>query len=517
MSTWLKKYERVIGAALMALLPLVCCVVTCALEGRTITDAYLPASEWNDELIYYKLVEGIVDFGFPQGYFGFNESHSELFSFAAWSPVLVWPWVLWGLIFGWNLLSPIICNIVLVSLAMFLFVWFAKPSKKQIGILAVLFICFTPFTRYMLSGMPEVICFAMVIVTFALSVSYLQKEHIGKLIALFVMTATMTLMRPYLIVFMLFPLYFLLKKKKWPGAIGDIAILLVTGLTYMLIKKYMSAEYFNPLFRTDFITAFGGGFLAGIKNLVYQILVKGKEYFAMLIEGFKSGLAAGAYFGGFWVMLVILAIQAVHNFRKKQKEQFILNGFLAACFVAMWLALLLMYKPFEGSKHLITFMVVGLFAISLMETRFYKKMIVTAAVCVYLYGVLAEAHPYDYQIPYRHAELEAAVAGWQEIFAGEMTLAEEDAPNFENTVIWTLYDNSVGDGTLTMTPWQYLYGLPNGFGVNCCYPEYVVEHFDELQSKYLIVIPGGSVEAFFEEKGVTKLAEKDGVILYRLR
>ena len=132
-----KRYMTLLKAVLMALLPLLCCLVRTAAEGRSIGQVYLPSSEWNDELFYFKQVEGIVNYGFPRGYFGFNESHALQLSFAAWSPVLVFPWILWGLLFGWNLLSPVICNIVLLTITMFVFVWLVKPTWKQLGILTV--------------------------------------------------------------------------------------------------------------------------------------------------------------------------------------------------------------------------------------------------------------------------------------------------------------------------------------------------------------------------------------------
>ena len=83
-----KRYMTLLKAVLMALLPLLCCLVRTAAEGRSIGQVYLPSSEWNDELFYFKQVEGIVNYGFPRGYFGFNESHALQLSFAAWSPVL---------------------------------------------------------------------------------------------------------------------------------------------------------------------------------------------------------------------------------------------------------------------------------------------------------------------------------------------------------------------------------------------------------------------------------------------
>ena len=140
--SWIKGHENLLWAVVMSLLPLICCAATCAFQGQRLSSVYLPASEWNDELFYFKQVEGIVNYGYPQGYFGFNESHARQLSFAAWSPVLVWPWILWGLVFGWNLQSPVICNIVLMMITMFGFVRLVKPDRKQLGVLTLLFVSF---------------------------------------------------------------------------------------------------------------------------------------------------------------------------------------------------------------------------------------------------------------------------------------------------------------------------------------------------------------------------------------
>ena len=75
---------------------------------------------------------------------------------------------------------------------MFVFVWLVKPTWKQLGILTVLFSLYTLFTRYMLSGMPEVICFGMLILFYGLAFSYLNKETKGKLTAMFIVSVLLT-------------------------------------------------------------------------------------------------------------------------------------------------------------------------------------------------------------------------------------------------------------------------------------------------------------------------------------
>ena len=202
---WFEEDKRYVtwGKALtLALLPFLCCLVTCAVQGRGIGEVYLPSSEWNDELFFYRQVESIVRYGFPQGYYGFNESHGLLLSFAAWSPVLVLPWIIWGFLFGWNFLAPVVCNIVLMTLAVFLFGLLVKPTRKQMGILALLFCLYTPYVRYMLSGMPEIICMSHLIVFYGLAVSCGREEKTWKLVCMFVVTGLLTLMRPYMLLFL---------------------------------------------------------------------------------------------------------------------------------------------------------------------------------------------------------------------------------------------------------------------------------------------------------------------------
>ena len=317
-----KRYMTLLKAVLMALLPLLCCLVRTAAEGRSIGQVYLPSSEWNDELFYFKQVEGIVNYGFPRGYFGFNESHALQLSFAAWSPVLVFPWILWGLLFGWNLLSPVICNIVLLTITMFVFVWLVKPTWKQLGILTVLFSLYSLFVRYMLSGMPEVICFSLLILFYGLAMSYLKKESRGKLIAMLVISVLLTLMRPYMLLFLALACYFWICRNKKAGWIGSILIVAATGITYALIKHYLGAEYFTPLFYTDWITTFfTDGIGAGFRNLFGTLYWKGLEFYRHCIEGGRNGLASGAFFDGYLLVLLILLVQSFLDIRTLRRAK----------------------------------------------------------------------------------------------------------------------------------------------------------------------------------------------------
>ncbi|MCM1568080.1 MAG: hypothetical protein NC081_01385 [Roseburia sp.] len=522
-----KRYIVLLKAVLMGFLPLVCCLVSCGIQGKSIGQVYLPMSEWNDELFYFKQVEGIVHYGYPQGYFGFNESHALKLSFAAWSPVLVFPWIVWGLLFGWNMMSPVICNIFLLSLAMALFVCLVRPTWKQLGVLTLLFCLYMPFVRYMLSGMPEIICFSLLILFYGLAVNDIRRERGWKLFCLFLLSGLLTLMRPYFLLFMLLPAFLWVRKRGWRGVVGSC--LTVAGVfgCYAMIKHYLGAEYFAPLFFTDWIEAFlergiGGGVIYTLSKLKSM----GSAFWEHTQRGFTEGLASGAFFGGYLTMLAVLLWQSLTELRKylaqrraaqagQRPEAFamlVTELHLTFCFVGMFFALLLMYKLTEGSKHLLTFMAAGIFVISLMKTRFYKKAVVLGAVFAYLYSYKA-VEPYDYQVPFWEEARYEQVETWRQELQGELALADKEAPCFDNCVIWVLND-WVEEGWRS-TRWQLLYALPEGFGISCCEQSYVLEHLDTLESRYIAFPAGGSLEGLCARKGFREIYRDGDMALYQ--
>lgn len=505
-------------AVMMGLLPLLCCVLTCAIHGYRINDIYLPASDWNDELFYYKQVESILTYGYPQGYFGFNESHALKLSFAAWSPVLVFPWLVFGAVFGWNMMSPIYCNILLMMIACVGFVLLVKPKWKQLFLLTILFCVFTPFSLYMLRGMPECICFSMLILYYALMEWYRREEKFCGVVWMLIFAGLMTLMRPYLLLFLIYPMVMWIRRSKKWGIPGSLLLFLGILGTYFAINHYLAAEYFTPLFKTDWVEPFlQGHIFSGIRGIFSRLYHNGKTFVTLTIEGLRSGLTEGAFFAGYLAIMFLLAWQALAEWREKNRRKALDYIYLAFCFFAMLIALLLMYKMKEGSKHLLTFVAVGIFVLSGMKTKFYKKVMFFSALCVYLYSVKATSE-IDYQICFGTPERIAKVEAWEEIFDRELVLNMDNVPNYDNVIIWVFADSveDAGQTRSVLTDWQILYGLPEGFGVSCCYDTYVLENFDTLKSKYITIPVGGSVQQLCEEKGLRLLGQDSSVCVYEL-
>ncbi len=555
---WKREWRTWLKAAILACLPVIACLVYCAARGQGIGQVYLPSSERNDELIYYKQVEAILHCGYPRGYFGFNESHALKLSFAAWSPVLLLPWVLWGLVFGWNLLSPVLCNLFLLTAAMFLFGLLAKPDWKQLGITAFLFFLFVPFAWYMLCGMPEIGCISLLIVFYGTAMDRLRRERGWQLALMFLLAGLLTLMRPYLLLFLFLPAWLWIfapagrtdmdrvageegtgapgssgkgrafkgwLQARWKAILGTAAIFAAVLGAYAGINHFLAAEYLEPLFYMDWLTAFfERGLLGGLRNFFGSLYYSGMEFLRYMRQGAMSGLAAGSIFCCYIVMLLLLLCQGIRDFaalgrgRRKGEDtkelsgQLVLEGHLAFAFLGMLFAQLLMYNFYDGCKHLLTFLAVGIFVVGRMRTVYFKKAVLTGAVFAWFFfyhGTSFEA----YQPDFAEQTVVAETERWEEALGRELALTGGPEPNYENVVIWVLTDE-LPEGPVA-TGWQYLYSLPAGFGISCCTADYVMEGFDSLQSRYLCVVPGGPVEEMCRQMGYERIVENEYAALYR--
>jgi len=508
---FVSKYNRILKALLMGMVPVLLCVITCLIDGKGVWDVYIPSSTWNDELYYYKLVEAILEHGYPMGYFGFNESHALKLSFAAWSPVLLLPWVLWGLLFGWNLMSPVLCNIVMMGLAIFLFTYLTKPGKGQMIGMAAMLSMFTPLVRYTFACMPEISCFLLIIVFLGLAISYCEKASNGKIVGMFILSALATLMRPYFILFMLLPAYYWFKKHKVVGSIGSLFIMGVTGIVYGAIKYYLGAEYFTDLFNTEWIEKFfSDGIIAGIKFMLYKIYDVGIQFTRMLIESFISGLPAGALFAAFVLIFGLMVLTVLGKWKRKEKDVSVYAHF-TFCTFGMWIALLLMYKMTEGSKHLSAFIVTGILMVSLVSVKQCWKWVVTTLLCGFLFVIMAK-EPVNYEIPYKTDELESKLTALHEELEENLELSDS-SPSFENTVIWVFSD--IVEGEEIQLAWQMLYLFPDEYGINLCYGDYVLENLDSLKSRYIATLPGGEIDKLLKEKGAKIMAENEAIVIYK--
>lgn len=549
------------AALLLALVPWICAWMYCLLKGQGFGDIYLPASPWNDELFYYKLTENVISYGYPQGYFGFNESHGLYLSFAAWSPVLLLFWVIWGFFFGWNLLSPMLCNLTLLSVAMFLFCVLVKPGKRQSLLIGILYAAFLPVTRFALSCIPEAELFGLFIIFLGLAMSC-RRAYKGWMVGImFALAMLMTWMRPYLILLFLTPVVLWVSRKGKKMLVPTGVMAAATVAVYGMISHFFSAPYLTDLFYTEWITVyFEQGFLAGIKYTIWKLYTSLASVAEMVWENLtaKNGLisAAGLYYFIFLLLFLLLLAKFIYfigkcfgrgkmqsvsagerdlPFRRAARKDwmgFLLEGQMLLCMAGFFAADLLMYRLQEGGRHTLVYIVGCIFLLPFVETVSLKRgagkraiffsgqemaslmVPLTTAVVFLLLFIGRGDIPYEFSLPFGKAEHRADLEDMARQLAENMELSES-VPSYDNTVIWTAWDSV--DGETKTVDFGAYYAVPKGFGINLCDGGYMDVNLENLQSRYIGVIPGGDFEKRCLAAGGEAVGECERLVIYDMR
>lgn len=549
------------AALLLALVPWICAWVYCLLRGRGFGDIYLPASPWNDELFYYKLTENVISYGYPQGYFGFNESHGLCLSFAAWSPVLLLFWVIWGFFFGWSLLSPILCNLTLLSVSMFLFCVLVRPGKRQSLLIGILYAAFLPVTRFALSCIPEAQLFGLFIIFLGLAMSC-QRAYKGWMVGImFALAMLMTWMRPYLILLFLTPAVLWACRKGKKTFVTTGGIVAVTAVVYWMINHFFSAPYLTDLFYTEWITVYyKQGFMAGAKYTVWKLYDSLVSVAEMIRENLtvKDGLisAAGLYYFIFLLLFFLLLAKFIYYIGKcfgrgktqsvsagkwdltfygaaqKNWMKFLLEGQMLLCMAGFFAADLLMYRLQEGGRHTLVYIVGCIFLLPFIGEASLKRSSVkkagpfagremvsravpAAAAVVFLLLFTGRGDiPYEFEVPFGEPEHRADLGDMAEQLSENMTLSE-DAPSYDNTVIWVIWDSV--DGETETVDFGAYYAVPKGFGINLCDGGYMDANLENLRSRYIGVMPGGDFEKRCQAAGGEAVGECSRLVIYDMR
>lgn len=508
-------YLKSAGFLWLVFLPLLCCMIYCLKTGNSIRDIYLPASQWNDEIIYYKEVEGMLHYGMPLGYFGYSENHALIGSLSVWSPVLLLPWYLWGLLFGWNMLSPFWCNIVLLMLAMGIFYFLVKPIWRQVLWITIFYSVFLHFTRYALSAQVEAPIYALLIVCLGLIYSVKRKFVYKNLVALYLVCTVLTLMRPYCILLSCIPGYYLYKKDKRYIGIG-ISIVGLQLLAYFAVTHYFCSPYLDgqSLVGLAWLQVFfEEGFKAGLKNFLYIFLSSWNTYMgyigSSLIYGSSYAENAGIMFA---VIFIIFCYKLYVAFCRKDNDALLWNGFWVIYYIIMFLAVIYLFGIASGQKHTLCFTILGLFILAMdgLETR---KMCWLLLLMAYLFVFSTTSGGYAWGIPYVDINVQGELQEGEKALKDSIKL--KNYISYDNTIVWVFDD--VVDGQIVHSNWQMLYALPPGMGINMCLLEEIASDLSDIQSKYIFAAASGRIDERCQEIGAKKLVEYGGAVIYQLK
>ena len=527
-------------AAVLALLPLLNCIIFSLVSGHASGRISLLGSTWNDELFYFKQVEGIIKGGYPFGYFGFNESHALKLSFAAWSPVLAIPWVFFGKIFGWTYISPFIYNCIFYSAALAGLVLLTKPDWKKVLYIAIGYSLFALNARYIYSCMPEVIIWSAMLIFYGTAAGIKAGQGIGntkgknsgknngknngRYATLYIMSVLLTLMRPYLIVMFLLPLSLAFLERGRKRKAGLLAAGCGAGLfavvIYALISRFLTAKYFTSIYNTAWLHAFKNeGFASGLREtgkIFASIGVKSLDVFYRIKLAFTVHQPDGAFYLLQIMIIIIFTVSGLILFKRRKIREALVWTHFALAALALLLAVMLLYKPVEGSKHLLTFIVPGIILLPFIGKKEYVRIIPIAVVCIILLYVKLPGYG-DFVLPHGDSKTVESFEYWEECFDRELVLDKEKKPSYDNTVIWVYNDtvNEDGGETVVTSDWQMLYAVPEGFGINCCMGDYVYENSGSINSKYICTVSGGRLDEYFAGSESWVMTGRNGdLVLY---
>lgn len=474
--------QKILICCVLTLVPIFALVSYCLYYNQDIIYYFLPNSKWNDELIYYKTIESMIEYGLPQGYYGYNESCAHFGTFSAWSPTIYIIDYLIALIFGWNYYTPIIARIIISCLAFLIFALLCNPNIKTSLFILFFFSFYNLFARYTASHMSDAYIIDFFIIFFSLW-HFLNNQY-NRLFTHLLLTIIffLTLMRPYYAVLWL--AFFTFEKNKYriiaSGAVSTIGICF-----YFIMSKYCTAPYFTNLIQLDWIREILSNPFYGIKNL---LIILCESFHTILIYIYQS-LFQGADVGFNYLLLftmMFLLILFAYKYKTLRKHAFI----LLIMSLSILISIILFYNVYTGARHLIPFIIIdGLFLFTI-ELNIKKKLLILTITC-YMFFIFSDTYVIDF--PRYDKNFDNSLIEMGNTLEHEIEI--DTSNRWNNTIIWILYDT---DGAY---PFQTLFAIPSGLGINICTDNYVKENIKSLNSKYVACTVGGDCLLFLESNG----------------
>lgn len=508
--------NRLFSMLILGVTPLLACLAMCLKEGIWLKDVYLANSGWNDEVFYYKMIEATIKYGQPLGYFGYNGSTANIGRFGSWSPVLFLFYVLYGKVFGWSMLSPIYCNMILMTVAMIIFACLVRPNVRQALSICLLYCFCTIITRYVFSNMPEISIYALLVIFLGFTVKMLRQEgegiRLGSVICLNLLAFLLVLMRPYWILLGIVPGgYWYSKSHKKKIILGELIWAFVGIAFYFFINKNFCAAYYEDIINLDWLELLFSHPIQGIVNMA-DTFVSSLE---MIFQHVKDGIIDGDPIGGAYAVYLLAAIYGIYlllcQSRNEKKEKEFLNiflGYLLAYFCVMLLAIIYLYDVNAGSRHVMGFVLIFICLVPFLERSIIRYAILLT-VFLWIFGVKA-TDGHTYQIPVYTEEKEMDLQkGRKELLQNGMADLSSSEP-WDNTVIWLLKDETDIDFT-------YLYALPEGMGIELYFKGIVSDSFAQLKPKYILTNIGEEIDLLCEREGKERMAEYGNVHVWKLR
>ena len=212
--------------------------------------------------------------------------------------------------------------------------------------------------------------------------------------------------------------------------------------------------------------------------------------------------------------MIIFIVIGIKDLIMKRKNALFTFSY-ALILIGMLFALTMMYTLNEGARHLLIFIAAGCMILSVRD--FDKTDIAVPVGCFLIFSwvfIYKGTDNYYYHVSFKDEGAE---------YVEDIALQAKDGMalskglSWDNTVIWVSLDYIPESDEYAETVWRMLYGLPEGYGLNICSADYVKDNIDDLKSRYIATVPGGTVEKELLGKDPELIAENEFFVLYRIR
>lgn len=275
-----------------------------------VTEIFLPVSSWSDEVIYSKQLAAAVQYGAPQGYFGFNESHAAVGTYAAWGPAVFLVYALPGLLLrGQN--AFLWCNLLFVVLGWTFFARAARLGwKRQLAFAAALAAMNAPI-RYVFSAMQEPLHYALMLAVLGCGILARRDKSRAAWAGLCALCAVATLVRPYEAVLWLFPLA-LCRQDCRRIAVCVAGGTVSLGGTLVLMSKFYAPYFFTNVDVSPLQELARGQVVSAVRDMAHKLLDALRTVAEMLADQLanRSGGQYLLFFLLLGVTLVCLIVDA---------------------------------------------------------------------------------------------------------------------------------------------------------------------------------------------------------------
>lgn len=453
-----------------------------------VTQIYLPASSWSDEVVYSKQLAAVVRYGAPQGYFGFNESHADIGTFAAWGPAIFWMYAIPGVVFrGQN--AFLWCNLFFVAAGWLIFARAARLKAWQQAAFALVLACLNAPVRYVFSAMQEPLHYALVLAITGTAVMVHRSGRKTSWAALCLLCAAATLARPYNAVYWLYPLVL-----AWPRRRALLSCLAGAALSLAATLVLMS-KFYAPYFFTNVDTT-PLQMLAHLQVLSAARYTVGKlcTAFAQVGQEIAGALQGngGGYYLVFLLLLTVTAGCLVWDLRHKRPVRW--KGCAVAAAVVVFFALMLMYRTAEASRHTLVLDILLLAAL-VMESPRPAAGTAAGVALLTAVGIVGLTASGGFRMPAWHEAVAAESAGLEAALTESQAAVDSDDP-WDHTIAYSFGDAAhVG----------MLYAAPDGMGLQFDEADYLEDPDHRICSRYVMTASGSAVEQRLQNEGWTLL------------